>query len=147
MALVRLLRGGQVTLPAELRQKLQVKEGDYLEAEVVENGMLLKPVAFVSRGAGLEGDPGGAAERTLHRPRAATQSQDEEEQIYKIVRGVSRGPLDRAVLNSSVLVSERPHHTPTAPRAPFSAAERQVFGLAREDTRGSPQGSRAIGTR
>jgi AbrB family looped-hinge helix DNA binding protein len=74
MALVRLLRGGQVTLPAELRQKLQVKEGDYLQAEVVENGMLLKPVAFVSRGAGLEGDPRGAAARTLPRPRAATQS-------------------------------------------------------------------------
>jgi AbrB family looped-hinge helix DNA binding protein len=29
MALVRLLRGGQVTVPAEIRKKFRVKEGDY----------------------------------------------------------------------------------------------------------------------
>ena len=49
MALVRLLRGGQVTLPAELRQKLKLAQGDYLEAEMVENGVLLKPVSVVER--------------------------------------------------------------------------------------------------
>jgi AbrB family looped-hinge helix DNA binding protein len=47
--LVRLLRGGQVTLPAEVRQKLKLAQGDYLEAEVVENGVLLKPVSDVAR--------------------------------------------------------------------------------------------------
>jgi AbrB family looped-hinge helix DNA binding protein len=45
MALVRLLRGGQVTLPAEVRQKLKLAQGDYLEAEVVDNGVLLRPVS------------------------------------------------------------------------------------------------------
>jgi AbrB family looped-hinge helix DNA binding protein len=49
MALVRLLRGGQVTLPADLRQKLKLAQGDYLEAEMVENGVLLKPVSVVER--------------------------------------------------------------------------------------------------
>jgi AbrB family looped-hinge helix DNA binding protein len=49
MALVRLLRGGQVTLPAEVRQKLKLAQGDYLEAEVVETGVLLKPVSVVER--------------------------------------------------------------------------------------------------
>lgn len=49
MALVRLLRGGQVTLPADVRQKLKLAQGDYLEAEVVENGVLLKPVSVVER--------------------------------------------------------------------------------------------------
>jgi AbrB family looped-hinge helix DNA binding protein len=47
MALVRLLRGGQVTLPAEVRQKLKLAQGDYLEAEVVDNGVLLKRVSRV----------------------------------------------------------------------------------------------------
>ena len=49
MALLKLLRSGQVTLPAELRQKLRLREGDYLEAEVVEGGLFLKPVAVVDR--------------------------------------------------------------------------------------------------
>jgi AbrB family looped-hinge helix DNA binding protein len=49
MALVRLLRGGQITLPANVRQKLKLAQGDYLEAEVVESGVLLKPVSVVER--------------------------------------------------------------------------------------------------
>jgi AbrB family looped-hinge helix DNA binding protein len=49
MARVRLLRDGQVTLPAALRQKLRLTEGDYLEAELVENGLLLKPVSATDR--------------------------------------------------------------------------------------------------
>jgi AbrB family looped-hinge helix DNA binding protein len=49
MALVKLLRGGQLTLPAETRKALRLKEGDYLEAEVTEGGVLLKPVAVVDR--------------------------------------------------------------------------------------------------
>ena len=49
MTLVRVLRGGQVTLPAEVRQKLKLAKGDYLEAEVVERGVLLKPVSVVER--------------------------------------------------------------------------------------------------
>src|SRR5689334_21609995 len=49
MALVRMLRGGQVTLPAEARKALKLKEGDYLDLEVTERGMLLKPVAVLDR--------------------------------------------------------------------------------------------------
>ena len=49
MALVSVLRGGQVTLPAEVRQKLKLARGDYLEVEVVEHGLLLKPVSDVER--------------------------------------------------------------------------------------------------
>lgn len=45
MARVRLLRDGQVTLPAALRQKLKLAEGDWLDAEVVEDGLLLKPLS------------------------------------------------------------------------------------------------------
>jgi AbrB family looped-hinge helix DNA binding protein len=86
MALVRLLRGGQVTLPAELRQKLQVKEGDYLEAEVVENGMLLKPVAFVSREQAWKAIREAQQSVRYIGPEPRPSPEDEEEQIYEIVR-------------------------------------------------------------
>jgi AbrB family looped-hinge helix DNA binding protein len=39
----------QLTLPVEVRRALNVKEGDYLEAKVVKDGVLLKPVAVVER--------------------------------------------------------------------------------------------------
>ena len=45
MARVRLLRDGQVTLPAALRHQLNLAEGDWLDAELVEDGLLLKPTA------------------------------------------------------------------------------------------------------
>jgi AbrB family looped-hinge helix DNA binding protein len=86
MALVRLLRGGQVTLPAELRQKLQVKEGDYLEAEVVENAMLLKPVAFVSREQAWKAIREAQQSVRYIGPEPRPSPEDEEEEIYEIVR-------------------------------------------------------------
>lgn len=54
MSLVKLLRGGQVTLPSEARKALRLTEGDYLEAEVVEKGVLLRPVKVVDREAAWE---------------------------------------------------------------------------------------------
>lgn len=49
MALIKVLRAGQVTLPAEARKALALEEGDYLEAEVVEGALRLKPVSVVER--------------------------------------------------------------------------------------------------
>lgn len=49
MGLVRMLRGGQVTLPAEARKALKLSEGDYLDLEVKEGVMTLKPVSVVDR--------------------------------------------------------------------------------------------------
>jgi AbrB family looped-hinge helix DNA binding protein len=46
---VRLLRGGKVTLPSEVRRKLKLAEGDYLEAELVAHGVLLKPISAAER--------------------------------------------------------------------------------------------------
>lgn len=51
MALVKVVRQGAVTLPAEARKALRIKEGDYLEAEVVEGELRLRPVAVVDRRA------------------------------------------------------------------------------------------------
>lgn len=49
MALVKIKDRAQITLPPEVRQALNVGVGDYLEAEVVGGGVLLKPVAVVER--------------------------------------------------------------------------------------------------
>ena len=49
MALVRMLRGGQVTLPAEARKALKLSEGDYLDLEVQGSTLILKPVMVIDR--------------------------------------------------------------------------------------------------
>jgi AbrB family looped-hinge helix DNA binding protein len=49
MALMRVRRMAQLTLPAEVRRALNVQEGDFLEATIVKEGVLLKPVAMVER--------------------------------------------------------------------------------------------------
>lgn len=49
MALVKLLRGGQMTLPADARKALRLKEGDYLEAEIVGGKLELRPVTVLDR--------------------------------------------------------------------------------------------------
>lgn len=49
MSLVKVRRAGQITLPAELREQFALEEGAYLEAEAVQGGILLKPMAVVER--------------------------------------------------------------------------------------------------
>ena len=45
MALVRLRRAAQLTLPPEITRAAQLNEGDYLEAVLTEGGILLRPLA------------------------------------------------------------------------------------------------------
>jgi AbrB family looped-hinge helix DNA binding protein len=54
MALVRLKKAAQITLPVELRKRFNLEEGDYLEVEAVEDGILLKPVSVIERQKGWE---------------------------------------------------------------------------------------------
>ena len=49
MSLMRVRAAAQLTLPADVREALKIKEGDYLEAEIVKDGVLLKPVTVVAR--------------------------------------------------------------------------------------------------
>ncbi len=49
MSLVKIKRFAQVTLPPDLRKRFNLAEGDYLEAEAVSDGILLKPVTVVER--------------------------------------------------------------------------------------------------
>jgi bifunctional DNA-binding transcriptional regulator/antitoxin component of YhaV-PrlF toxin-antitoxin module len=49
MSLVRVGRGGEIALSDEVLRKLGVGEGDELEVEAAEGGVLLKPVAASER--------------------------------------------------------------------------------------------------
>jgi AbrB family looped-hinge helix DNA binding protein len=90
MTLVRVLRGGQVTLPAEVRQKLKLAAGDYLEAEVVERGVLLKPVSVVERDQALE-QMFAAKARVRPTPEQARKSPEEQErEIFEEVKAMRR---------------------------------------------------------
>jgi AbrB family looped-hinge helix DNA binding protein len=85
MALVKVLRSGQVTLPTAVRKKLRVKEGDYLEAEVVEGGVLLKPVGLIARDKSWS-RVFAAMGRVRPTPEQAPKSLEEQEkEIYEIV--------------------------------------------------------------
>jgi AbrB family looped-hinge helix DNA binding protein len=49
MPYVKIKTKGQVTIPAEFRRDLNLKEGDLLEAVVERGGIVLKPKAVVDR--------------------------------------------------------------------------------------------------
>lgn len=49
MALVKVRRAAQITLPAEIRKQLEIAEGDYLEAEVIRGNLVLRPVSAAKR--------------------------------------------------------------------------------------------------
>ena len=90
MALVRVLRGGQVTLPAAVRQKLKLVQGDYLDAQVVENGVLLKPVSDIEREQALE-QMFAAKARVRPTPAQARKSPEQQErEIFEEVSAMRR---------------------------------------------------------
>ena len=51
MPLVTVQPKFQVTIPARLRRRIDLREGDLMEASVVDDGILLRPKAVVDRAA------------------------------------------------------------------------------------------------
>jgi AbrB family looped-hinge helix DNA binding protein len=49
MALVKVRRAAQITLPAAIGKQLEIAEGDYLEAEVIKGNLVLRPVPAAKR--------------------------------------------------------------------------------------------------
>ncbi len=47
--LVRIRRAGQITLPREVRDAMNLGEGDYLEPRFTKGGVLLRPVSVRAR--------------------------------------------------------------------------------------------------
>lgn len=85
MALTKLTRNGQVTLPAEARRKLRLAEGDYLEAEVVGGELRLRPVSVVSRAGAWRQVREAQAAVHYKGPEPRPRSEEEEQQVYDIV--------------------------------------------------------------
>jgi AbrB family looped-hinge helix DNA binding protein len=51
--IVKVTRRGQTTIPVELREKLGIKEGDELSAEVFDEGILFKRIPKLEDCAGI----------------------------------------------------------------------------------------------
>jgi len=51
--IVKVTRRGQTTIPAEIRKKLGIKEGDELMVEATEKGLLFKPIRKLEDCAGI----------------------------------------------------------------------------------------------
>ena len=49
MTLVKISEAGQITLPESARDKFRLGEGDYLDAEIMDDGIMLKPVHASAR--------------------------------------------------------------------------------------------------
>lgn len=85
MALVKVKRWAQITLPAAVRRAYDLVEGDYLEVEAVEDGILLKPVSVVERKRAWRELHAAAAEVRDLSPKPAQSPEDEEEDIADAV--------------------------------------------------------------
>jgi len=90
MALVRIRRLAQLTLPAEVRRALNVEEGDYLEAKIVKDGVLLKPVAVVERKRAWQRIQRAAAQVRRHKPIPLEDNRAEEEAIAADVKALRK---------------------------------------------------------
>ncbi len=86
MALLKLRRFFQLTLPAGLHKKFSLAEGHYLEAEAVEGGILLKPVAVVDRKKAW--DQVFAVMERVHarQPRSKKSPRQQEQEIAEMVK-------------------------------------------------------------
>ena len=132
MVLMRLRRMAQLTLPAEIRRVLKVREGDLLEAKIISGGVLLKPVAVVLRsclGAGLKPAPYRKNRAAARSQPVATGSATKRVELPDLIRiRTSCLPEDRASdtawrTSDGLLTALPPTSRMTSPlRMPHSAA-------------------------
>jgi len=59
---VKVTRRGQTTIPAEIRKKLGIKEGDELLVEATRNGVLFKVIPKIEELAGVDSKFGSTEE-------------------------------------------------------------------------------------
>jgi AbrB family looped-hinge helix DNA binding protein len=90
MPLVKLRRAGQITLPVELREQFALEEGAYLEAEAVQGGILLKPMALVAREQTWQRVFEAMGNVTDTAPKPGQTPQEQEEEIAEMVKDFRR---------------------------------------------------------
>lgn len=76
---IKLIRHGQVTLPAKFRKSLNLKDGDYLEAELLEDRIVLKPTVVMGRQEAIKG---------LHQLMDEIQAQNEDYSDEEVMENV-----------------------------------------------------------
>jgi AbrB family looped-hinge helix DNA binding protein len=92
MPLVKVIRHGQITLPAEFRKALDLDEGDYLEAEIDQDRIVLKPKIILDRKEAI---------KKLHELMDRVQARNAE---------FSEEEVERDVLEAIQAVRRREHH-------------------------------------
>ena len=92
MTLVKVIRNGQITLPAGLREELDIKEGDYLEAEIKEKEIILRPKLVLDR---------NDAVKELHKIMDDVQSQ---------TQGIDHEEIEREIAEAIREVREQRRH-------------------------------------
>ena len=95
MALLKLKRHAQITIPAELRRQFHLEEGDYLEAEVTEAGILLKPVAVIEREAAWDRVIEVMDSVQAKQPPSGQSPQAQEEEIADMIQASRRDHAER----------------------------------------------------
>jgi AbrB family looped-hinge helix DNA binding protein len=68
MRLMRVRRASQLTIPAAVCRELHIKPGDYLDATIVDTGLLLRRVDLSARKvSSREDEPSGTIRRKRRR--------------------------------------------------------------------------------
>lgn len=88
MPLVKIIRHGQVTLPAHFREVLNIKEGDYLEAELEGNRVVLKPTVVLDRNQAIK-QLHQLMDKVQERSRNASEEEIERD-VQAAIRAVRR---------------------------------------------------------
>jgi AbrB family looped-hinge helix DNA binding protein len=91
MTLVRLRKEAQLTLPASVRRALDLEEGDYLEAEIVKGGVLLKPVTIARRRNAWRSALKAAVSVKDTRPKPKRDAAADEAEIVREIKAHRRG--------------------------------------------------------
>jgi AbrB family looped-hinge helix DNA binding protein len=86
MAVVRVKGKYQVTIPKEVRRKLGLRVGDYLEVEVQGSAILLRPKALLDKDEALEKLQ--AILEKLREKRAALSEEEVEREVLQALRAV-----------------------------------------------------------
>ncbi len=95
MALLRLRRSAQITLPAELRKQFNLAEGDYLEAEAVKDGILLRPVSIIEREKARKQLIAVMDRVHAKMPPSTKSAQEEEEEITREIKEHRKAHAER----------------------------------------------------
>jgi AbrB family looped-hinge helix DNA binding protein len=88
MAPVKVRRAAQITLPAAIRRQLEIAEGDYLDAAVVEGNVVLEPVFDAKRAKAWQQIREAQRSVRYAGPEPRPSPEDEEKMIFEEVEAL-----------------------------------------------------------